>query len=131
MLAVGHASRDARQQGEGHITLWTLKDPLQPINVISTPAGVTSIAWSKRTPVHVAVGLRSGIMAVYDARQQQATTPPISVHAAKAVLHPSAETLVLCTFTLQRLAACRAMLVLDNICDSPAAAKVNVCLHPG
>ena len=74
VLAVGYACRDARQQGEGHFTLWILKDPLRPVNVISTPAGVTSIAWSKRTPIHVAVGLRSGIMAIYDARQQQANT---------------------------------------------------------
>ena len=85
VLAVGHASRDVRQQGEGCITLWTLKDPLRPMNVISTPAGVTSIAWSKRTPVHVAVGLRSGIMAIYDARQQQATTPPISNYVPKTL----------------------------------------------
>lgn len=74
VLAVGHACRDVRQQGMGHITLWTLKDPLRPLHVISTPAGVTSIAWSKRTPVHVAVGLRSGIMAIFDARLEQATT---------------------------------------------------------
>ena len=74
VLAVGHACRDVRQQGVGHITLWTLKDPLRPLRVISTPAGVTSIAWSKRTPIHVAVGLRSGIMAVYDARLAQAAT---------------------------------------------------------
>ena len=74
VLAVGHACRDVRQQGEGHIALWTMKDPLRPVNVISTPAGVTSIAWSKRTPIHVAVGLRSGIIAIYDARQQRANT---------------------------------------------------------
>ena len=80
MLAVGHSCKDVRQQGGGYITLWTLKDPLQPLNVITTPAGITSIAWSKRSPVHLAAGLHSGIMVIYDARQQQVLVPASSAH---------------------------------------------------
>ena len=60
--------------------LWSLKDSVRPVNSISTPAGITSIAWSKRTPNHIAVGLHSGIIAIYGARQKQASAPPSAVH---------------------------------------------------
>lgn len=70
ILAVGHSCRDTSAREQGRLTLWSIKDPLQPVNSFSTPAGVTSIAWSKRAPNHIAVGMHSGIVAVYDARQQ-------------------------------------------------------------
>ncbi len=80
VLAVGHGCKDVRLQGDGHLTLWSLKDSLRPVNSISTPAGITSIAWSKRTPNHIAVGLHSGIIAIYGAMQKQASAPHSNVH---------------------------------------------------
>ena len=72
VLAVGHASRDSAHSEQGALALWSLKDPLRPLASFSTPAGVTSVAWSRRTPVHIAVGMRTGIIAIYDTRQDQA-----------------------------------------------------------
>ena len=72
VLAVGHASRDSAHSEQGALALWSLKDPLRPLASFSAPAGVTSVAWSRRTPVHIAVGMRTGIVAIYNARQDQA-----------------------------------------------------------
>ena len=55
---------------QGALALWSLKDPLRPLASFSTPAGVTSLAWSQRTPVRIAAGMRTGIIAIYDARQR-------------------------------------------------------------
>ena len=72
VLAVGHASRDSAHSEQGALALWSLKDPARPLASFCAPAGVTSIAWSRRTRVHLAVGMRTGIIAIYDARQDQA-----------------------------------------------------------
>ena len=72
VLSVGQASRDSAQSEQGALALWSLKDPLRPLSSFSAPAGVTSVAWSRRTPVHIAVGMRTGIVAIYNARQDQA-----------------------------------------------------------
>ena len=74
VLAVGHASRDSAHLEQGALALWSLKDPPRPLASFSAPAGVTSVAWSRRTPAHIAVGMRTGIIAIYDARQDQASS---------------------------------------------------------
>ena len=74
VLAVGHASRDSTHSEQGALALWSLKDPLRPLTCFGTLAGVTSLAWSRRTPVHIAVGMRTGIIAIYDVRQDQASS---------------------------------------------------------
>ena len=74
VLAVGHASRDGAHSEQGALVLWSLKDPLRPLASFRAPAGVTSVAWARRTPVLIAVGMRTGIIAIYDARQDQACT---------------------------------------------------------
>lgn len=85
ILAVGHGGRDTTLPDKGCLTLWSLKDPIRPLVSLSTPAGVAGIAWSKRTPNHIAVGMYSGVIAIYDARHQVAPLPP-PAHRLQSIL---------------------------------------------
>lgn len=69
ILAVGHGHTGF---GQGHlpgmVCCWSIKNPEHPERVYELPCGVTSLAFSARTPNILAVGLVDGTVAMYDVK---------------------------------------------------------------
>ena len=67
VMAVGYGRHEFGTVGGGVVGLWSLKSPTWPLWSWSTPAGVTTLAWSSITGNLLAVGLHDGTLAVYNA----------------------------------------------------------------
>lgn len=71
LLVVAYGEFDFTNQKEGLILFWSLKNPSCPDKVLTTPCGVTCIAFSKSNPNLLAAGLYDGTVCIYDVRKPE------------------------------------------------------------
>jgi len=53
-----------RLQGDGLVLFWSLKNPEFPMRALKAPCSVTALAFAKRSPHLLGVGLYDGTVAV-------------------------------------------------------------------
>ena len=66
VLAVAFGQFEFADQKEGLIVFWSLKNPEYPERTIKNPVGVTSLAFSSKSPHLLAAGCHDGTIYVYD-----------------------------------------------------------------
>lgn len=71
LLVVAYGEFDFTHQKEGLILFWSLKNPSCPDKTLTTPCGVTCIAFSKSNPNLLAAGLYDGTVCIYDVRKAE------------------------------------------------------------
>jgi WD40 repeat protein len=71
MLVVAYGEFEFTNQKEGLILFWSLKNPSCPDKALTTPCGVTCIAFSKSNPNLLAAGLYDGTVSIYDVRKPE------------------------------------------------------------
>jgi len=70
LLAAGYGEFDfSKQQDDGLILFWSLKNPDSPDKAIRTPSGVTAVAFSVQHPNLLAAGLYDGTVCIFDVRK--------------------------------------------------------------
>jgi len=75
MLTVAYGEFNFSHQKDGLILFWSLKNPSFPDKMISTPCGVTCIAFSSHHPNLLAAGLYDGTVCIYDVRKKDEEKP--------------------------------------------------------
>eukprot|EP00884_Botryococcus_braunii_P016707 jgi/Botrbrau1/371/Bobra.110_2s0027.1 len=71
LLAVGYGSRAFGPPRKGRVSVWSVKNPEQPLWSCQTSSGVTCLDFSHHNPNMLAAGLRSGCLKVYDVKLRQ------------------------------------------------------------
>ncbi len=66
VLAVSFCQFEFSKQKGGLIVFWSLRTPAYPEKYIETSSGVTSVAFSKKSPQLLAAGCHDGSLIVYD-----------------------------------------------------------------
>ncbi|NXE51441.1 WDR78 protein, partial [Casuarius casuarius] len=70
LLAVGYGEFDFKEQKSGLVCCWSLKNPMWPERVFQCEHGVTTLDFSMASPNLLAVGMYSGIVAIYNVRSR-------------------------------------------------------------
>ncbi|NWI08027.1 WDR78 protein, partial [Crypturellus soui] len=70
LLAVGYGEFDFKEQKNGLVCCWSLKNPMWPERVFHCEHGVTALDFSAVSPNLLAVGMYSGIVAIYNVQSR-------------------------------------------------------------
>uniref|UniRef100_A0A8C7E8I7 Dynein axonemal intermediate chain 4 n=1 Tax=Nothoprocta perdicaria TaxID=30464 RepID=A0A8C7E8I7_NOTPE len=70
LLAVGYGEFDFKEQKNGLVCCWTLKNPMWPERVFHCEHGVTAVDFSMVSPNLLAVGMYNGVVAIYNVQSR-------------------------------------------------------------
>ena len=68
------AQREERKHG-GLVLFWSPRNPKRPEKILRTASGVSCLGFSSSSPLTLAVGMRSGDLAVYNLRREDWSRP--------------------------------------------------------
>lgn len=85
LFAAGFGSYDYTKQADGHVCLFSLKNPSFPVRHLPTSSGVMCLDFNREHPHLLAVGLYDGTVAVYNLNVR--TTEPFSRSTVKCGKH--------------------------------------------
>ncbi|KAK2952569.1 putative Dynein intermediate chain 2, ciliary [Blattamonas nauphoetae] len=72
-FAVGYGTFEFNKQSTGAVAVYTLKNHLNPEYFFTFDSSVLSIAWNRKHPPYLAVGLSNGVVLSFDIRDQTNT----------------------------------------------------------
>ncbi|XP_025930359.1 WD repeat-containing protein 78, partial [Apteryx rowi] len=73
LLAVGYGEFDFKEQKNGLVCCWSLKNPMWPERVFQCEHGVTALDFSMASPNLLAVGMYNGVVAIYNVQSRNNT----------------------------------------------------------
>nr|XP_009687190.1 PREDICTED: WD repeat-containing protein 78 isoform X5 [Struthio camelus australis] len=73
LLAVGYGEFDFKEQKNGLVCCWSLKNPMWPERIFQCEHGVTTLDFSIASPNLLAVGMYNGTVAIYNVQSHNNT----------------------------------------------------------